>query len=137
GGAAPLQTLWRHSVTTAVAAEVIAGHVNQGEAVAFTAALLHDIGKIVLASLEGPTFVTLLALAGDSEQSLVEAERTAFGTDHADIGGRLLERWNVTPDLVMAARFHHTPEEAGPHQKLAATVHLANVIAYSLAPSTA
>ncbi|MEY2409679.1 MAG: hypothetical protein QOF48_2349 [Verrucomicrobiota bacterium] len=131
-GAVPLRTLWKHSVTTAVAAEVIGGHLQESEATAFTAALLHDIGKIVLASLEGATFVRLLQEAGESEQSLVEAERAAFGADHAEIGSRLLERWNVTTDLVMAARFHHTPGLAAPYERLAAIVHLANVIAYSL-----
>ena len=52
---------------------------------------------------------------------------------HAEVGGRLLARWNFPPNLVAAVAFHHHPGDAGAeHRRLAACVYLANTIAYFL-----
>jgi putative nucleotidyltransferase with HDIG domain len=122
--------LWRHSVSTAVAAQIIAKECRVDESLAFTAALLHDIGKIVLAQ---PLESRRNLLAAEIEQegrSLVEAEKKILGAHHAEVGGRLLARWNFPPGLVGGVWFHHHPAGAQPHHRLAACVYLADLVAY-------
>ncbi len=122
--------LWSHSVATAVAAQIIARNCSLDQQIVFTAAILHDIGKIVLS----------LALEDMKDQVTLEAETLNLSpyeiemkllyVNHADIGGRLLEHWNLPADLAAGVRYHHRPADAKEHERLAACVYLGNVIAY-------
>lgn len=124
--------LWEHSVTTAVAARVIAGKLGGEDNLAFTAGLLHDIGKLVLgAFLEGMQ-PSVSRETGPSGHSFLEAEKAILGVDHEEIGGRLLARWNFPEKLAAAVRCHHDPAQARPHEQLAAYVHLGDIIAHCL-----
>ena len=67
---------------------------------------------------------------------MIEAEKALLGVDHAEVGARLMARWNLPAHLVTAVRCHHQPEQAAPFERLAANVHLANVIAHPLSPQT-
>jgi putative nucleotidyltransferase with HDIG domain len=124
--------LWEHSVTTAVAARVIVRKVGGEENVVFTAALLHDIGKLVLGSFLEGCRQSVLSQTGSSGLSFLEAEKTVLGVDHAEIGGRVLEEWKFPENLVSAVRHHHDPAQARPHEQLAAYVHLGDLIAHCL-----
>lgn len=121
--------LWEHSAVTAVAAQIIARKCGLDDNHAFTAGLLHDVGKIVLAeALEGD-YGRLIEETEFQHHSLLEAERTVAGADHAEVGGRLLEKWKFPECLVAAVRWHHDPANAGPHARLASCVYLANLTA--------
>jgi putative nucleotidyltransferase with HDIG domain len=124
--------LWQHSAAAAVAAKTISRALGDDENVAFTAALLHDIGKLVLnAALEG----SAPALASEIEQagrSFLEAEKLLLGVEHAEVGGRLLARWKFPPALVQAVWRHHDPSQAGPHARVAGCVYLADLVAHFL-----
>ena len=122
--------LWKHSVVTAVAAELIARDCGVDESLAFTAALLHDIGKAVLAEGLGQQYSQVVEEAAEQQQSLLEAEKKVLGVQHAEIGGRLLARWKFPASLVAGVWFHHHPATAEPHHKLASCVYLGNLIAY-------
>lgn len=132
--AVDVSNLWRHSVTTAVAATVVAEEIGESSGPAFTSGLLHDIGKLIFASVERAQYGQLLGSSSPSSTSLVDAERRAYGTDHAEIGGRLLSRWNLPSDVCSAIQFHHAPtaDSAEPFQRSAAAVSLGNWIAHSL-----
>jgi putative nucleotidyltransferase with HDIG domain len=122
--------LWQHSAATAVAAKVIAGMNPGDENLLFTAALLHDIGKLILSeSLEGK-YELVLRETEQSGYSLLEAEKTILGVDHAELGGRILEDWNFPESLVRAVRFHHQPLLATPYEHLASSIYTANMIAH-------
>lgn len=124
--------LWTHCAATAVAARLIARELGGDEPVAFTAALLHDIGKLVLStSLEG-AYKEVLAKTEGSHLSLLEAEKAILGVEHAEVGGRLLARWNLPENLVSAVWHHHDPIKAKPGEQLAACVHLGDVLAHWL-----
>jgi len=131
-GGLDVGSLWRHSVVTAVAAASLARRVQEAEATAFTAGLLHDIGKQVFNSVEGSTYADLVRQTGAFGQS-ADAEQTAFGVTHARIGGRLLARWGL-PENVSAAALHHhaSPKLAEPFAQLAAIVSLANILAHQM-----
>lgn len=120
--------LWRHSFIAATAAQLIARKLRADENLAFTAALMHDVGKIIL----GPALEAAGASLNKETEvpmTLVETERKLLGVEHAEMGGRLLERWNFPPEIVSAVWFHHAPKGAGSDRKLAALVYLGNVTA--------
>jgi len=124
--------LWQHSVVTALAGRVIAQELGGNENLVFTASLLHDLGKLILGeALEGAyaAVVKETALSGHSFQ---EAEKSILGVEHAEIGGRILARWNFPEDLVKAVWYHHDPIQACPYEQLAASVYLGDMIAHSL-----
>ncbi|MBI1839717.1 MAG: HDOD domain-containing protein [Verrucomicrobia bacterium] len=121
--------LWEHSAVAAVAAQIIAQDRGLDPQQAFTAGLLHDVGKIVLAkALEG-SYERIIEETDIHQQSLVEAEKAVLGVDHAQVGGRLLAQWKFPEPLVEAVTWHHDPSSAENHQPLAACVYLANMIA--------
>lgn len=125
--------LWRHSVTTAVASSLLARRSDVSDGVAFTAGLLHDVGKLVLISLESPRYGELVRRLGFCGQGLAEAELSVFGTRHATIGSRLLTRWGLPDSVTAAVRNHHElPDPADPFAQLAAIVGVANVVAHHM-----
>lgn len=132
--AVDVSKLWRHSVTAAVAASVVADKVGEPNGAAFTCGLLHDVGKLIFASVERSKYGQLIQSSGPEPAALVTAERTSYGTDHAEIGSRLLSRWNLPEDVCAAILHHHAPsaEAAGQFQKPAAIVCLGDWIAHNV-----
>jgi putative nucleotidyltransferase with HDIG domain len=124
--------LWEHSVTTAVAARVIGRKLHGPDNLAFTAGLLHDIGKLVLGTFLEGSQQSVFEKTGPSGLSFLEAEKAILGVEHAEIGGRLLARWNFPDELVKAVWHHHDPAQARPHEQLASYIHLGDLIAHCL-----
>ena len=124
--------MWEHSVTTAVAAQSIASGLLADEQVVFTAAILHDIGKIVLAPALSEIRNQAAGKSIRNGFTPLEIETKLLGVDHAQVGGRLLERWQLPEELVSAVRHHHKPSASDGHQQLTACVNLGDFIAYSL-----
>lgn len=122
--------LWKHSVAAAIAAQLMAKHVGDDPNVAFTAALLHDIGKIVLSQSLNGSYAKLVQDSDTKQLTLVDAEKKLLGTNHAEVGSELLRQWKFPPNLVAAVWSHHTPNTAGQHQKLASYVYLGNLISH-------
>lgn len=124
--------LWQHSVMTAVAAQLIAKDQATDDSLAFTAGLLHDVGKIVLSEFLNHQYPRILEETEHNQRSMRETEHLLVGVDHAEIGSHLLSRWRLPANLVAAVRWHHQPAEAGAHTQLTAYVYLGNVIAHCL-----
>lgn len=122
--------LWKHSVATALAARTMAREVGAGASVVFTAAILHDLGKIVLAHALEQSYARLIREIQVNQASLLESEATVLGVQHAEIGGRLLARWNFPDDLVAAVWNHHNPAAAIGHEQATSLVHLGNLVAH-------
>jgi putative nucleotidyltransferase with HDIG domain len=131
------ETLWRHSAITAVAAGQIAEKLGETAWGGFTAGLLHDIGKIALASAEGSKYASLTSQVGAFGNALEEGEKASFGFGHSEIGSRLLHRWGVPLEISMPIYFHHYSEWPDSYERPCATVNLANLIAHSLEQSEA
>lgn len=127
-----VKPLWRHSVVTAVAASVLAEATGEPTGPAFTAGLLHDTGKLVFAAVERARYRQILQAARTVNRPPVEAEKIAFGVSHAELGGRLLARWNLPAEVVAAVWHHHDPPGPQPLQKWVALAHLGNLIAHWL-----
>lgn len=122
--------LWEHSVVSAVAAQLIAKSCDEDESLAFTATLLHDIGKIVLAEALEHIYADLVENSKNEQTPLIETETRLLGVQHAEIGGRLLARWNFPENIASAVTFHHQPSSATNHERLTAQVYLGNMVAY-------
>jgi HD-like signal output (HDOD) protein len=101
--------LWQHSVAASVTADVVRGMANAYvPAEASTAALLHDIGKVVICNHYGPQTMQMLVRAAETDHvSPLHVERKVFGADHAQIGGVVAGRWNLPETIVEAITFHH------------------------------
>jgi len=125
----PVEKLWRHSAITAIVGGAMARDLGESEGIVFTAGLLHDVGKIVLASAEGARYADLLKKHGDFGTVLNNAEKEAFGFNHSEVWARLLNRWHVPEDVFMPVLFHHETEWSGPFERPAAIVNLANLMA--------
>ncbi|MCP4578514.1 MAG: HDOD domain-containing protein [Deltaproteobacteria bacterium] len=105
--------LWRHSVTTALISQLLfKGKMKQEGSILFTSALLHDMGKIVLNKYVAEEIGNLVTLAQRENLSLVEAERTVFGIDHAKLGGLIAEKWQFPSMLCKAIKNHHKSPDA-------------------------
>ena len=106
------ESYWRHSVAVAVLADRIGRQVGfTYPDLAFTAGLLHDLGKVVVASfLTGSPHSPVDLPEGGL--SSVEVEREVLGIDHAELGELLTVRWNLPKEISGAARWHHASQGA-------------------------
>jgi putative nucleotidyltransferase with HDIG domain len=117
----------RHAVAVRAAAERIAELTRLGQRDQLAvAALLHDIGRPVLAELHGDEY---LAERDRSPDERVRRERLEFGIDHALVGAVLLRRWSFPDDIAAAVERHHSPDATG-H---AAVIRLADLIVHHAA----
>ena len=127
------EAYWEHSVAVAVLADRIgraAGFTYPD--LAFTAGLLHDLGKVVVATFLTPTLNDPPSLA------LVSQEQELLGTDHTELGSLLAAKWNLPKEIAGAARWHHDPEGAttATLRYLATVVQVADGAAHTLTEST-
>ncbi len=105
--------LWRHSVASAVAAET-APNFCQVEVPpeTLTAALLHDVGKLVMSRFLNPEILGFIHRAQEADHlGPLEAESLMLGVHHGELGGLIAQHWKLPPRVVQGIIYHHTPEE--------------------------
>jgi putative nucleotidyltransferase with HDIG domain len=111
-GVCPVEQIWKHSMQVARAAreivEIQCGDDTLSEE-AFTAGMLHDIGKMILAEQMPEKYLELLQRAAKEKRPLTELEEETLGATHADIGAYLLDLWGLPVSLVEAVALHHHP----------------------------
>lgn len=120
--------LWAHSVTTAFSTKYIAESAHQDANLLFTAGLLHDVGKIVIAQLKPGAMNG--ELYGPSEEKGLLQEKELFGLTHCDVGMALMKRWGLPEKLVAAVRNHHHPQHGNNIEPLAACVELGDLFSH-------
>jgi putative nucleotidyltransferase with HDIG domain len=124
----PRGELWRHSVAVSVAADLLVRSLSISDAdEVFTAALLHDIGKLVLGDYVQGDLEKIEGMVSKGI-SFEVAEYVVLGTNHADIGARILHNWSLPQELVNAVSWHHDPETCDKYCLLSDVVHLANIV---------
>lgn len=95
---------------------------------AYTAGLLHDIGKVVLDQYMHSARPLFYRMVQESQADLIRAERELFGTTHTEVGEQLARRWVLPENLREAIRHHHQPEKATEGSGLPHLVYLADLI---------
>jgi putative nucleotidyltransferase with HDIG domain len=118
--------LWKHSLITAFSCKFIAEDIEADGNLLFTAGLLHDIGRVVLAQAKGVEYGRLFNHAVSTGADITALEKFTYGFTHADVGATLMENWKLPLALVEAVRFHHNPSSGGEFKKLAAGVCIGN-----------
>jgi HD-like signal output (HDOD) protein len=122
--------LWRHSVAASLAAELVtsrAAHRPPPEAA--TAALLHDVGKLVMARFLDRSLLDQMRECQAGGATHLEAEMVVLGIDHAELGGLIARSWGLPDSLVQGIREHGRPRPGC--NALVYTVYLADVLAES------
>ncbi|MFZ0389700.1 MAG: HDOD domain-containing protein [Calditrichia bacterium] len=103
---------WEHSVRTAVGARLVAQELIPDVApdLAYTAGLLHDMGKAVISEfLEKHQQHLLTEMQRQESGDFLEIERRVLGTDHTRVGEAMAEKWRLPESLQMVIRYHHHP----------------------------
>lgn len=122
---------WRHSMATAVCARIMARHLHLNQDFAFTAGLLHDIGRLVLVTRFPTEYEQAMAWRAQQDAYMLQAERTVLGVDHLQAGHALAAHWRFPEIIDHAIVGHHQPD---PSQRasIASLINVANAIVHAL-----
>src|SRR5271155_2312378 len=139
-----MRRCWQHTVATAVLAEEIAEACDAFTSVAFTAGIMHDVGRLGLLVAYPEEYERVIRNAAARCLDVLDFEAEEFGAHHAEAGRMLAERWGLPAEMALIAGRHHDPCE-GVELHLLRIVHvacrLADVLGYDivkpLTPSTA
>ena len=133
-----IDRLWRHSTDVArTAKQLTLLHTDNAQLAetAFTAGLMHDIGKVVLAANFDEQYRGAQSLAKRQKLPAWEVEHEIFGASHGEIGAYLLGLWGMPLDLLEVAAMHHQPSRSISREFTTLTaVHIANVLEHELTP---
>ena len=133
-GILTLRDLWEHSMACGSFSRQIARRIGHpGTEETFIAGLLHDMGKALFYRFFKSEFLEAVKKADDEAMSLIAAERSLFGIDHATAGAVVARKWNLPPVLSHTIEFHHKPLSLPEHvdsdvRKTIAIVHVADIL---------
>ncbi len=121
------RNFWQHAFAAAICARELSPSCGQDAGTAFTAGLVHDIGRLALVTLFPAEYESVVVHSMRHRVGLLEAERLLLGLDHAGVGAALAQRWNLPPAIQQAIANHHQPD-AAPVCPLTDLVHVADVM---------
>ncbi len=135
------ESLWRHSLRVSVNANAImrteSADREQRE-LATVVGMLHDIGLLIFERAMPDQFTQVMDRAQREDQTITEAEVSAFGATHAEAGAYLLDTWGLPNDLVAAVAFHGQPSQYDIGRfGVVTAVHVASAIAAEADPASA
>jgi putative nucleotidyltransferase with HDIG domain len=111
GYEAEAKNLWEHAVGSALMSQILARKILKREdSILFTAALLHDIGKVILGEFVSEKYHEIKNVMSVRSCSFLEAEEEVLGINHAGIGGAITAAWNFPQDIQQAIANHHRPD---------------------------
>lgn len=133
-----IDRVWRHSVAVGEAArritQRVTGDKDMGDS-AYTAGLLHDVGKLILATNFDAQYGNALMLAKKQKICPAAIERDIFGLTHADTGAYLLSLWGMPMSIIEATAVHHSPSRARTKSfSIATAIHVANFLEHESNP---
>jgi putative nucleotidyltransferase with HDIG domain len=108
-----LRAIWRHSLACALIAEQLALPGSMSKDTAYTAGILHDIGRSALAVIRPKEYAALLTTHSGSPASILQCERDLFGFDHCQAGRRLIADWKLPSDFAAIVSDHHSDRQKG------------------------
>jgi putative nucleotidyltransferase with HDIG domain len=121
--------LWRYSVASALMARDLAEKNNVADKhLVFTAALLKDIGKVVLEQYVADEYEEIQRRMNEEQLSFREAEKAVLGIDHAELGALTAQVWQFSDKMIDVIRHHHQPDQAILAKSETAVVYLSDVL---------
>ena len=121
--------LFFHAVGVGSLAEKLAEKTGKTDPKqAYTAGLLHDIGKVVLDQYIADSSPLLFRQIGEDDKSFIQAEEQILDFTHCQAGSILANHWQFSDALSQVIRYHHTPEKAQTHHGLVDIVYLADIL---------
>ena len=124
------KAFWKHSFMVGIASRMLAQVYRKKKLVdmetAFSAGLLHDIGKIILEQYANEDYLPVLKAAKEKGLPLFMVEKSLLGMSHADVSGMLVDKWQMPNELRIPIINHHSPLEDKGSQDMACIVHYAN-----------
>ncbi len=125
--------MWHHSVGCAIICRQIAREMGMDDPEeVMVAGLLHDLGKAVLSFVAPEDYDKAVLLAEKQHCLIAEAEEAMFGTDHTQAAVWLVQRWHLPERLIDGIENHHRPMRSRAGKRIAAIVHLGDIMARSL-----
>jgi HD-like signal output (HDOD) protein len=128
------KAFWKHSFVVGIASRMLATHLRRRKMVdleiAFSAGLLHDVGKLILEQFASTEYQTVLKLATEKKLPLHTVEKAVLGLNHADVSGMLVDKWQMPNELKIPIVGHHAPLEEREMPEVTALVHVANHLAH-------
>ncbi len=122
--------LWRQSLAVAMVARTLAGQRDLMSLPAiYTAALLKDIGKVLLHEFVADQLQAIKRLVTEKGLSFVEAEKEVLGMDHTALGGIIAKEWHFSPHMIYMIENHHLINPASRKDPATATLYLADMVA--------
>ncbi len=122
--------LWFQSVSVAMVARILASQRDlMGLPAIYTAALLKDIGKVILHEYVAEKIEQIQQLVATKGMSFVEAENDVLGMDHTSLGGIIAKEWQLSPHMIYMIENHHLANPASRNDPATATLYLADLVA--------
>jgi putative nucleotidyltransferase with HDIG domain len=130
--------LWRHAVTSAHVAKSLAQRcgVSQNKHLIYTAALLKDIGKLILGRFVAFSFEKINILVHSQGYSFNDAEKNIIGMNHEELGAMVGEKWSFSEKLIYIIRHHHLTDESARQDLETTLIYLADIICMMMGIST-
>src|SRR5271170_6955683 len=125
----PWRQFWRHCIATALMTREITDLLqSQDDEIDYVAGLIHDVGKIVMASAFPDHFTEIYHNRASMTGNLLEWEREVLGVDHAELGAMYLRKQRIPEVFVEIVQCHHFPQNARVQSTTTAAVHLADLL---------
>jgi HD-like signal output (HDOD) protein len=122
-----IESFWKHSIACGLTAKKLASYNEILEPEKFfVAGMLHDIGQVVLCSKLPKLTLKILLESQSLNEELHTLEEQELGFNHAELGGRLLKKWNLSEFHIETTTFHHNPTLAPNYSKEATILHSAD-----------
>jgi putative nucleotidyltransferase with HDIG domain len=135
-----IDSLWRHSIRTGNLAQTLVRDEtgdNKMAEIAYTAAVLHDVGKLMVAANLPVEYQRVARESTVHQLPFQVAERNLLGATHAEIGACLMGTWGLPPRVVQPIAYHHNPEmDSDPRFNPTAALHLANAFEHHSSDQT-
>jgi putative nucleotidyltransferase with HDIG domain len=122
--------LWRHAVTSAHVAKILAGKfdLSRNKHILYTAALLKDIGKLILGRFVAFSFEQINILVNSKGFSFNDAEREIIGMNHEELGALVGQKWCFSNKLTYIIGHHHLSDESAREDLETSLVYLADIV---------
>lgn len=125
--------LWEHAVAVALMSQICAAKISRpDDSRLFTAAVLHDIGKVVMGEFVHEALRKIQELVEKQRYSFLEAEEEVIGINHAELGGEIALIWKFPDEILKAIAFHHRPDLLADGDAVPWIVYLSNQLCHAM-----